>query len=59
MPELPPAPPPGELSKLSSAMLQYVFDLETKVEQSFHISVVAGATLVGFALGFVVFKILL
>lgn len=52
MPELNPAPASSEFQKLSANMLQYVFDLEQKVEQSFSVSHVTAAFIVGAGLGF-------
>lgn len=47
------APPAQtEFQKLSSTMLQYVFDLERAVESRFHISAVVSATIVGAVGGF-------
>jgi|GEM_PF-5355469 len=47
-----PPPPQKDFQKLSSAMLQYVFDLETAVENRFHISAVVSALIVGGVIGF-------
>lgn len=52
MPELNPTPSDSELRKLPAHVLQYVFDLETKVEQSFGVSHVTAAFIVGAGIGF-------
>lgn len=58
MAEVTPVPPQTEFQKLSSTMTQYVFDLEQKVEQSFHVSQVASAFIVGAIIGFAVHWVL-
>lgn len=58
MAELPPSPAQPEFQKLSAQMLQYVFDLEQKVEQSFGVSHMTAVFLVGGVCGFLAAVIL-
>lgn len=52
------APSAAEISKVSSSVLQYIFDLEAKVEESFHFSHVVTVALFAFAAGWVIAKLL-
>lgn len=54
MAEVIPTPPSSEFQKLSATMLQYVFDLETEVEQRFHVSHVVASMIVSFVAGVIV-----